>query len=77
MIRYDRISSDDQIRPEDQMIWLDKIPSDDQMLRLDNGIEPNDQIGSDYIWMMVMPSIVQQMFLVSKSYAFDNNLFGK
>ena len=77
MIRYDRISSDDQIRPEDQMIWLDKIPSDDQMLQLDNGIEPNDQIGSDYIWMMVMPSIVQQMFLVSKSYAFDNNLFGK
>ena len=66
----------------DQMIWLDKIPSDDQirfdqMLRLDDGIEPNDQIGSDYIWMMVMPSIVQQMFLVSKSYAFDNNLFGK
>ena len=65
-----------------QMIWLDKIPSDDQirfdqMLRLDNGIESNDQIGSDYIWMMVMPSIVQQMFLVSKSYAFDNNLFGK
>ena len=66
----------------DQMIWLDKIPSDDQirfdqMLRLDNGIEPNDQIGSDYIWMMVMSSIVQQMFLVSKFYAFDNNLFGK
>ena len=60
----------------DQMIWLDKIPSDDQ-IRFDNGIEPNDQIGSDYIWMMVMPSIVQQMFLVSKSYAFDNNLFGK
>jgi len=61
---------------------LDKIPSDDQirfdqMLRLDNGIEPNDQIGSDYIWMMVMSSIVQQMFLVSKFYAFDNNLFGK
>jgi len=56
---------------------LDKILSDDQILRLDNGIEPNDQIGSDYIWMMVMPSIVQQMFLVSKSYAFDNNLFGK
>ena len=60
----------------DQMIWLDKIPSDDQ-IRFDNGIEPNDQIGSDYIWMMVMSSIVQQMFLVSKFYAFDNNLFGK
>ena len=70
------IRSDLMIR-FDQIIWLDKIPLDDQMLRLDNGIEPNDQIGSDYIWMMVMPSIVQQMFLVSKSYAFDNNLFGK
>ena len=60
----------------DQIIWLDEIPSDDQ-IRFDNGIEPNDQIGSDYIWMMVMSSIVQQMFLVSKFYAFDNNLFGK
>ena len=69
------IRSDLMIR-FDQMIWLDKIPSDDQ-IRFDNGIEPNDQIGSDYIWMMVMPSIVQQMFLVSKFYAFDNNLFGK
>jgi len=77
MIRYDRISSDDQIRPEDQMIPSDDQIRFDQILRLDNGIEPNDQIGSDYIWMMVMPSIVQQMFLVSKSYAFDNNLFGK